>query len=332
MSEMEIKTINHDDQKAWDALVRRAPHATAVHQLDWLHIIEHHTKSKLFLFAGYSGNQIVAAVPFFAKKKKFYSPIGNAMIQNLGPIFPDYDRFKPDKREYNFSEFQKKLDDYIIDNFNPDFTLIITTPKLLDARPYIWSNYTVSPRYNYIKNIENLDDVWEGFKYKLRKNIEGAEKAGISIEEGSLEEYKFIINLTSKRYRDQNLEFPTSYEYFLDIYRRFYPENIKVFIAKDHGEPITGVIVITFKDRISFWCGATKTDLKGVYPVDLLLWKVIEWGSKNGYKFCEHLGANVPSISFFKSRYNFDLEIYFEAKKVRGFYRVLNEMRYFIRG
>ena len=82
-----------------------------------------------------------------------------------------------------------------------------------------------------------------------------------------------------------------------------------------HEEPITGIIVTTYRDKISIWVGATQTDLKGIYPVDLLQWKIIEWGNKNGYKYCEILGANMPSISYFKSRYNFDLEIYFYVRK-----------------
>ena len=46
----------------------------------------------------------------------------------------------------------------------------------------------------------------------------------------------------------------------------------------------------------------------------------------NGYQKCEILGANVPSISYFKSRYNFDLEIYYSVKKILGIYRNLNPM------
>jgi lipid II:glycine glycyltransferase (peptidoglycan interpeptide bridge formation enzyme) len=114
---------------------------------------------------------------------------------------------------------------------------------------------------------------------------------------------------------DQEIAFRTSKNYLLDLYNRFYPENLKVFIARLHGEPVTGIIVTAYRDKLSIWVGATQTDLKGIYPVDLLQWKILEWGNRQGYRDCEILGANVPSISYFKSRYNFDLEIYFEAKK-----------------
>jgi len=100
------------------------------------------------------------------------------------------------------------------------------------------------------------------------------------------------------------------------LFNAFYPENLKVFIARLNGKPITGIIVTAYRDKLSIWVGATQVDLKGIYPVDLIQWKIIEWGNKNGYRYCEILGANMPSISYFKSRYNFDLELYFDIKRV----------------
>ena len=333
MSEIEIKILKDSEYGIWDSLVGRSPQATAIHKLDWLKIIETHTHSKLYLFVGYLGNQIVAAIPFFYQKhlfKTISSPIGSQMIQNLGPVIPDYDSLKQDKREYYFREFQKELDNYIDKHLKPDSITVITAPNLLDARPYIWNNYVVTPRYNYIKNIENLGEVWNGLKKQLRKNIEGAKKAGITIEEGGLEEYKFIITLLSQRLNEQEQAFLTSEQYLIDIYTRFYPDNLKIFIARNKGVPITGIVVIIFKNKLSIWIGATQTGLKGLYPVDLLHWEIIEWGNKHGYKYCEILGANKPSISYFKSRFNFDLEIYFEVRKERAYYSVLGRMYSFL--
>lgn len=319
MSEIEVRALKEDEYELWDDLVERSPHATVTHKLDWLKIIEKHTNSKLYLFAGYLGNEIVAAIPFFYRKRHFIrtlsSPVDGAMIQNLGPIVPDYDTLKQDKREFYFREFQKGLDESINNGLKPNIISIATPPNLLDARPYVWNNYQVVPKYNYIKDIKDLDEVWEGFKKQLRKNIRNAEKAGLVVEEGGSEEYNFIIRSLSNRLDEQDVDFPTSKEYLIDLFNAFYPKNLKVFIARLNGEPITGIIATAYRDKLSIWVGATQVDLKGIYPVDLIQWKIIEWGNKNGYRYCEILGANMPSISYFKSRYNFDLEIYFNVKK-----------------
>ncbi len=335
MAEIKIKLLNNEEYGIWDEIVEKSPQATVVHKLDWLQTIEKHTHSKLYLFVGYLGNQIVAAIPFFYRKsffiKSISSPPGSEMIQNLGPIIPGYDIIKQDKREFYFREFQKELDRYITKIIKPDSISIITAPNLIDSRPYIWNDYIVTPKYNYVKNIENLDIVWRDFKKQLRKNIEGAKYAGIVIEEGNLKDYNFIIDSLSKRLDEQELIFPSKKEYLIDIFNKFYPDNIKIFVAKNSYKPITGIIVLAYKDRLSIWIGATQTEIKGVYPVDLLQWNIIEWGNKHGYRFCEILGANIPSISYFKSRYNFELEIYYSVQKSRGVLRILNAIRSIIR-
>jgi hypothetical protein len=319
MSEIEIREITEEEHGLWDEVVGRSPQATITHQYDWLKIIEKHTDSEIILLSGYLGNEIIAAIPFFFRKSGFSktlsSPIGTAMIQNLGPIFPDYDTLKQDKREFYFREFQKGLDIYIDTKIRPNKISIVTSPNLLDARPYVWNGYQVIPKYNYVKDIGDLEGIWIGFKKQLRKNIEKTEKAGFTVDEEGLEGYNLIIQLVSDRLDKQDIEIPASKEYFLDLYNKFYPDNLKVFIARLNGEPVTGIIVTAYRNKLSLWVGATQTDLKGVYPVDLLQWKIVEWGNKHGYKYCEILGANRPSISYFKSRYNFDLEIYFDAKR-----------------
>ena len=330
MTNIEVRELKKNEYGVWDELVENSPQGTIFHKLDWLKIVEQHTNTKLYLFTGYLGNEIIAAIPFFYHRSFFFkmlsSPVGSAMIQNLGPIIPNYDNLKQDKREYYFREFQKELDKYIYSKIKPHVITITTPPNLIDVRPYIWTKYQVTPKYNYMKNIENLDWIWKGFKKQLRKNIVNAEKNGVEIEEGGLNSYKFIIQSLSMRLEDQELKLPVSNEYMLDLYHTFYPNNIKVFTSIYEGKQVGGIISTTYKDKISIWVGATQANIKGLYPVDLLQWKIIEWGHENGFKHCEILGANMPSISYFKSRYNFDLSIYYSVEKTNVNFKVVTNV------
>jgi hypothetical protein len=330
MSKIVIRALHEDEFKIWDTIVERSPQGTIFHTLDWLKINAKHTDSQLFLIVGYLGNEPVGAIPIFYRRKNFFkvvsSPLGSTQIPHLGPIFPDYDVHKQNKREFYFSEFQKEFDEFLVQKLKPDRISISTSPNLLDVRPFIWNDYQVIPKYNYCKDITNLDILWNGFKKELRKNIEKAEHEGFVIEQAGLEEIQFISQSISRRFDEQEMEYPASNEYLLDIFNAYYPEHLKIFIAKMNGEPITGIVVTGFRDTLSIWIGATQTTCKGLYPVDLLQWKIIEWGNKNGYKKCEILGANLPSISYFKSRYNFDLEIYFSVNKTQRTYRIVNSL------
>lgn len=330
MSDIEIREFKIDEYKMWDELVGNSPQGTIFHSSDWLKAVERHTNSKLYLFVGYLGDETVAAIPLFYHKNFFLkilsSPVGSTMIQNLGPIIPNYDDLKQDKREFYFREFQKELDKFIYSKINPHAITITTSPNLIDARPYIWTDYQVTPMYNYIKNITNLDLIWNGFKKQLRKNIVNAKKTGVEIEEGDLNSYKFIIQSLSMRLEEQESKLSASNEYMLDLYHTLHPNNLKVFISKYKGKQVGGIIFTTYKDKVSIWVGATQANLKGIYPVDLLQWKIIEWGHENGFKYCEILGANMPSISYFKSRYNFDLDIYYSVEKSNAMFKIVTNI------
>lgn len=319
MTVVEIKELSPDNSDFWDNIVEISPQGTLFHKIHFLKIVEKYTNSTLHCFAGYIGNELVAAVPFFSKKRYsmtvFLSPIESAFIQNLGPIFPNYDGLKQDKKEYYFREFQCELDAYLDKNFHITKITLTTSPHLIDARPFVWNNYQIIPKYNYIKNISNLLTVWTDFKKQLRKNIEKADKSGVVIREGGLEDLQKIQNSLLNRLNEQNINLKISSNYLTELYNFFHPNNLKIFVAEYKDEFVTGIIVIVYKNKISIWIGAIQTDLKGLYPVDLLHWKIIEWGHNNGYEFCEIFGANMPTISYFKSKYNFDLDIYWHATK-----------------
>ncbi|WP_440951803.1 GNAT family N-acetyltransferase [Methanococcoides sp. FTZ1] len=331
MSEIIVRELKKDELHLWDDVVDQSPQGTIVHKIEWLKIIEKHTNSELHLLAGCLGNEIIAAIPLFSKKKYFFnslsSPINNAMVQHLGPIFPNFDTLKQDKKEYYFREFVLKLDHYINSSNRFGLIQIETSPNLIDARPFLWNKYEVIPKYNFIKNIEDLDTVWNDFKKQIRKNILNCEKKGIEVYEGDSGDYDFIIGSLERRLNEQEVELSTSKDYFLDLYKEYHPANLKIFMAKYEEGPVTGIVTTAYKDKISIWLGATRIDEKGIYPVDLVQWKIIEWGHKMGYKYCEIQGANMPSISYFKSRYNFDLEIYYSIKKTNKIAKLALQMK-----
>ncbi|WP_042705934.1 GNAT family N-acetyltransferase [Methanomicrobium mobile] len=318
MSTVTIKILNENEKERWDDIVKRSPHSTPVHLYDWLKIIETYTNTKLYLFVGYIGDEIVAAIPLFYSKKHFFkilsSPPANVVIQNLGLIIPEYNSLKQDKREYYFREFMTEFNKYLAKTIKPDVVSIVTPPGLVDARPYNWNNYIVTPKYNYVCDISDLEIVWKNFKKTLRKNIEKASKLKFSIEEGDIYEYIKIYEFVVKRLSDQGRDATTPCEYFRSLYQTISKDTLKNFVAKLDGEVVTGIIVFGYHEKISIWVGATQVNMPGLYPVDLLQWEIIKWASDHGYKYCEILGANTQSISYFKSRYNFDLEIYYSAE------------------
>jgi len=317
---IEVRVANNDDLEKWDQLVNDSPHGTIFHTIKWLVIAEKHTKSKLYPLIGFKGNKIVGIFPIFYQKKfgqkLVFSPPPHTAIPYLGPILIDYDNLKQSKKESIFTEFQEKVDEFINTNIKPNYVLIKLVPWILDSRPFKWNGYKVEPIYTYFINLnDGLDNVWKQFKKQLRKNINNAKNANIYVRDGFQDDLGHIYNDLLKRYKEQDRILSISKKYISDLYDSFYPKNFRLFVAENNKEFLSGIIVVIYKDKLSIWIGASTTKLKGLYPNDLLQWEIIKWANSNGLQYCEIIGANNPKISYFKSRFNPRLEVYFSAKK-----------------
>ncbi len=330
---IELEIVGEDEKDKWDTLVETSPHGTIFHTWEWLKIMEKHTKSKLYPIVGMKGTTIIGIYPLFCLKnfslKSVFSPPPWVSVPYLGPVIADYDKLKQDKKESIFTDFQREVDKFIESEIKPNYTLISSPPGLLDARPFKWAGYHVEPIYNYIIDLSKGEDyVWEQFKKNLRQNINRAIREGSRMEEGSKEELEWIINAIARRYEEQGKVASTSIGYLLDLYDTFYPQNMKIFVAKYNDEVVSGMIDIYYKDKVVSWLGNTKANVEGRSPNELLQWEAIKYATENGMKYYEEMGANTERLCGYKSKYNPDLLICFSAKKY-SFMAKLAEIVYF---
>lgn len=331
---IELRIAEEDEREKWDALVETSPQGTIFHTWKWLKIMEKHTKSMLYPIIGMKGTTPIGIYPVFYLKniffKSVFSPPPWVSVPYLGPVIVDYDELKQDKKEAVFIEFQRKVDAFIQSELKTYFTLISSPPGLLDARPFKRSGYQVEPIYNYIIDLSKGEDyVWEQFKRNLRNDISRAKSREIFVEDGSKDELEWIINAIVTRYEEQNKVTSTSKEYIFDLYKAFYPQNMKIFVAKYNGELIGGIINIYYKNEILNWLGNVKASVEGISPNELLHWEAIKWAIEHDLKYYELIGANTERLCHYKSKYNPDLLICFSAKKYSSIISKLAETAYF---
>jgi lipid II:glycine glycyltransferase (peptidoglycan interpeptide bridge formation enzyme) len=190
---------------------------------------------------------------------------------------------------------------------------------LLDSRPLKWSGYEVEPLYTYVIDItKGVEHVWNGLNRKLRVSIEKTRREGVTVEMGDRDDLEFIRSSLATRFEEQGFTPSKGYyrEYLADLYKTFFPENMKIFIARYKGERVGGLVTLCYKDWSALWIGIPKTELKGIYPNDLAQWEAIRWASEHGFKFYEEIDAGYhPRLRHFKAKFNPELRIWFSAVK-----------------
>jgi len=316
MSKLELKVAREEDAELWDRLVESSPHGTIFHTWKWLKIVEKHTNSRLYPLIGYKGTVPVGIFPIFFKKKglkMIFSPPPGSAIPHLGPTIMNYNALKQSKRESIYKDFQRSVEDFI-SKLKPHYISVSLTP-FMDPRPFIWSGYRLNANFDYYLILTREEEVWKNFDLNLRQHIKRAEKKGIKIEEGSKEDLEFIYDSLLRRYREQKRTVTVPKDYLMELYDAFYPENLKVFIARYEGKNVGGIVALIFKDKIVFWIGAAKPEMKKVSPNDLAQWEAIRWGCSHGLRVYEEIGAGTERLVGFKNKYNPELSIRFTAVK-----------------
>jgi hypothetical protein len=313
-----LKLAEEKDQNEWDNVILSSSHGTIFHTWKWLKITEAHTGNRLYPFMAYNGTELVAIYPIFIQKKKGLIPIAlsppsQSYLLYLGPVIAGYDSMKMDKKESVFLHVQEEINRVVFSDLGCKYFRVRSSPGIYDSRPLRWTGFIIEPHYTYrIDLSKGSEHVWNRFDRKLRVDINRATKEHVEIHQGDLEDLMFVADSLSRRFYEQGFT-PNNYrEYLTDLFRAFYPNNLKIFIAHYNGQRIGGMVTLCFKQVIYLWIGIPKSQITGISPNDLVQWEAIKWGCENGYLFYEEMdGGNNLRLRHFKSKYNPDLCIWY---------------------
>lgn len=321
-----IKTLDASREKAWDALVFSSSHGTIFHtvewlRIEWLRLARKQPDAEFLPLMFYKGTQLVAVYPVFIQKKCLVKvalspPSGSDMLY-LGPVIGAYDDLKQDKKESIYIQVQQELDNYLFVKNGCKYARIRTSPGLYDSRPLRWAGYVIEPFYTYrIDLTRGIEAVWEKFDRKLRVEINKAIREGVTVRTGDKDDLAFIHDTLFARYREQDLKTDTDKKFLQDIYSRYYPDNLKIFVAEYHGRRVGGTINLSFKNIMYLWIGIPKTDLAGISVNGLVQWEAIKSAQKSGLEYYEEMDAgDVSRLRYFKSKFNPELVIWYSATK-----------------
>lgn len=317
---MEIKILDDKDSSLWDAIVDDSPIGTIFHKWEWLRIAEKHSRSRLYPIIGLRGNRPVGVFPLFYLRrwmlKAVFSGGLGGLMPTLGPIIIDYDEIQQHKLEHIYREFQGQVDDFIKSELHPNYIYIITSPGLLDVRPFVWSNYQVSPSYTYKLDLTPGEArVFDTLKSELRNTIRGGGKKGLVVKEGTAADIEYLYRSLEANYKAQNRRLSLPKEYLYDLFQEFGSRNLRLFKALHNGQNAGAILLTTYKDTTSVWVGAAKSKIAGLPTNDTIQWEAIKWSIQNDYRTFELVGAGVERLCEFKSKFSPRLEVYFDIKR-----------------
>jgi hypothetical protein len=317
---MKTEIFSNLDSTRWNEIINRSINGTLFHTWEWLKIVELHSESKLFplVFFDADDNTPFGAIPLFYIKrfglKMIFSPPPGTAI-TLGPVLINKG-YKQHKFELSYLDFQSNIDNFI-KNKGSNFTLMLTSPGIIDIRPFSWSHYSATPGYTYKIDLSQGEEIlWNNLRKNTRRDISIAQKKGIVIEEQSNKAaLEFVYSSSVARYARSRQRWAVEKSYVIDLYDQFSQNSIKIYASLYQGKIVTALACTIFKDTVVAWMGGAKNDISALEANKLLYWDIIAKAANNRYKYFELMGANTRHLCEFKSMFGPQVDILFQLKK-----------------
>lgn len=192
------------------------------------------------------------------------------------------------------------------------------------------NNYSYSSHLNIIHDLSlPIKEQWHNVHKGRRKNINRAIRQGVIfkkvISKNEFDKAYALIKSTYKRIKlplaDKCL-FDTSFAQLIEH------GVFKTFVAVYKNKIISTRMVLCYNKTIYDWYAGTDENHLNKYPNDFMPWKIIEWGSLNGYKIFNFGGAgklNKPyGVRDFKIKYGGTLVEHGRFEKIinKLFYKI----------
>jgi len=307
------------DDAQWDKLVDSASHGTIFHKYRFLKMMEKYSGSRLHPMIFKRGGVPEGLYPIFSGRthgiKMAFSPPPHCSVPYLGPLILNYDSLTTAKKERVYLELQEEADRFINRELGIGYVTLATPPGLIDSRPLTWAGYSVRPLYDYVLDLSlSEEQLWKQLGRKLRKQINKEKTGEVSIEEGGREDIRSIYKLLCTRYKEQGRSVSVPLNYLMEIFDEFYPNNMKILVARYRGECVGGLIDLYYREKASSWVGNPKPKI-GTSVNEMLQYKAVTRAKESGCFVYEEMGANTEHLCRYKSKFNPNLSMHYNARR-----------------
>lgn len=194
--------------------------------------------------------------------------------------------------------------------------------SLFDQAPLAYYGLVQHQNDNIVVDLTlSHEDLWKGFRHKVRKNVHAALSAGITIEEdpagermsGFLEVYQHTLK---RRNAAKQYFKPVG---FFNKLTRTLAQHIMFFHAISGKKVVASELVLLSDSRIYSYMGGTLCQNYQQRPGDLLKYHIVKWARRQGYKQFVIGGGHKPHDGIFAFKQAFaptGIYPFFTGKKV----------------
>ncbi|MGM0529515.1 MAG: GNAT family N-acetyltransferase [Bacteroidota bacterium] len=330
MGNFEVRYLSKHEIGTWDEFVEKSEHGSIFHKSIWTKSIKQSDSfTNIDIIGCFNKDGEILAGALLTWKRVLYSfkvvtpPYATSFS---GILIKERDSdFLSKKESYRF-ELLEALLDFMEKKY--DSITFIFPNTFFDLRVLNWRNYNLNMLYTYKGDLTKVTD--NMFLPAIRRRIKKAEKLDYSIKDDKDDDHlNVVFDLISKSYKRQNHIFRFTKNEFIRFCKSDdFKDNILIYSIWQANTPVSAIVILKDQDKAYYWLAGGDHTLFDTGLNQLLLWKVIEILKSKGVRWLDLVGANTPSISRYKSGYNFDLQPYYlVSKDTNPVYHILFKLK-----
>ncbi len=289
-TEYQVRCLAVEEYRHWNELVKQSAQGTLFHTADWLKA----SGSPFRIYGCFKGGEMRGglAIGINGRQTADHPPL----TPYLGIVF----RLAEGKYVTALSN-DKEISLALARHVKNDFTSISCrfAPEVVDLQPFIWEGYASSVRYTYRLDVGDLDRVWTNMEPSRRKNIRGAEKDGIAIENGA--GFSSVFSLVENTFERQGEK--VAFKNAAFRYNEILSEGnrCRAFLARSNGgEELAAVYIVWDEKRAYYLLGGYDPQTSHHGAGALAMWEAIRFTRETlGLREFDFEGSMIPAIERF---------------------------------
>jgi lipid II:glycine glycyltransferase (peptidoglycan interpeptide bridge formation enzyme) len=311
---MEIQQLKIANHKQYEEFVQHHQYGSLFQSLLWQQYQQEAFGRKSMIFIGQEKGKIVNSALVMIHPLPFHK---NYLYAPRGPLFSDVQK-QNDQLLESISKIAKEQQS-IFFLFDPLMSSEIKLEKYLTVK-YCKPSISHQPKTTLLLDITKSDEeILAQMKEKGRYNIRLAEKKGVKVREGNIEELYPLFLETSKR-DGFHIHSKHVYEKMLSSLHN----NILLLVAEYEGRVISAGIFTFYHNVGTYYYGASSNEYRNVMAPYLIQWRAIQEAKKRGCTTYDFLGIadegvkNHPwaSVTEFKLKFGGKKEKYIGAFEI----------------
>lgn len=321
MKEFNVRFLQEEEYETWNQLVDGSPYGTIFHHTEWCRAMYLLDPDVYLQIVGcFNGDKLTGGLITGSRRKwKFFKlmvpPYASPFF---GLVIEERETKQSGRAENHRREVFSSIVSFLEEHFHLGFFTL--HPDMRDVRSFIWNKNKVEVLYTYRSRLPDQADLFTQFLPALRRQIKKGENLPYEIlEPDNADEISDLYELILKSYARQGHEFRFSKEQFVSFcHDPFIRELLKCYVIRWEGKLVSSLVILIDGTTAYYWLAGGNHDYFKTGLNQVLLWQVFQRLITSGCQTFDFVGANTPSISVYKSGYNFELVPYYRISFESG--------------